>query len=143
MTRLNRYSNQSSNQGQSIRKRWTSQFKRQSGVVIAVLEHGYLPQNHNDLPKPFMSFKVETETGKRYIVRLEGRQALDFQIEVGQTAYYEGVFKGRYVDRQGQYHGEYWSATFAEVDEKEINPYVGHLMAVKLRMDKEAEAAGQ
>ena|SRR5271157_4178181 len=142
MTQLNRYASRSNfNNKQSVSRRWTSNFKRQSGLIIAVLDHGYLPQGHNDLPKPFCSFKVETNTGKRYIVRLEGRQALEFTGEVGQLMYYEGVFKGRFVDKTGKYHGEYWSATFAEIDNKEIDEYVAHLTAVKMRMDKESQDA--
>lgn len=145
MTQLNRYASRSnSNNQKSFRRRWTSPFRETGGTVIAVLDRGYLPQNHNDLPKPFCSFKVESDTGKRSIVRLEGRQAIDFTAEVGQYLSFGGVFKSKCVDRYG-FHGEYWSASFAKVEsDTEDAAYVAHLTAVKLRMDKEAQdEAGQ
>ena len=138
MTRLNRYTPKGSIDQSQFNRRWTSKFRSQTGVVIAVLDRGYLPQGHNDLPKPFASFKVETNEGKRYIVRIEGRQATELHVELGYTLYYEGVFKGRYVDNKGQYHGEYWSATFVEVDETKMDPYVAGLIEAKFQMDRDA-----
>lgn len=142
MTQLNRYSSRSnSNNQQSFRRRWTSPFRETGGTVIAVLDRGYLPQAHNDLPKPYCSFKVESDTGKRSIVRLEGRQALDFAAEVGQYLSFGGVFKSKCVDRYG-FHGEFWSASYAKVESDAADAaYVAHLTAVKLRMDKEEQDA--
>ena len=143
MTCLNRYTNQTRSSNQSTFNRVT-RFIRNTGVVTKLLDHGYAPGAHDSLPKPFVSIEVETEAGKRYIVRLEGVQAMELNVVVGITVYYEGRFFGPYKDSDNNWHGGFFHASTVEVEDKgAISDYVKHLMAVKVRMDQEAETASK
>jgi hypothetical protein len=129
MERLNRNINRP--QQQNYTKK-TSRFIRNQAVVTKLLSKGYLPIQHNSLPIPFRSFEVETNAGKRYVLQVRGRQAMQLEFEVGYTVDYDGKFIfGREIN--GEWHGGFFLASSIEVLSKEIDPYI-----IRLQIAQEA-----
>jgi hypothetical protein len=118
-----------------------TRYVKNVGVVTKMLASGYLPIRHNSLPKPFVSFEIETDAGVRYVLQVQGRQAVSLvnvRVEVGMSLAYEGRFhKECFI--QGKWHGAYFLASQCELVSHELDPYVLRLLAAK----KDIESAGR
>lgn len=111
-----------------------SRFIRNTGVITKVLTRGYLPIRHDSLPTPFVSFEVETEAGKRYVVQVRGMQAAKLTVEAGLQVNYDG----RYIFPVAGEKGGFFLASFCETSvNRDLAAYVAGLQAVKAQQEQQ------
>lgn len=102
---------------QSFQKKATS-YKTNVATVTKLLSNGYLPIRHDSLPVPFVSFEVETNAGKHYVMQVRGRQAASLgELKIGFTVEYGGVYVFPNTDRGGYFLASQCKVTSKVVDE--------------------------
>lgn len=132
MYQVNRYGNNRPQQ-QEKNTRKASRFIENTGMVTKILSNGYLPIRHDSLPTPFASFEVETDAGKRYVLQVRGRQAMELDIKVG----YRIDYDGRYIfPKEGK--GGFFLASYVDVVSNQVDPYFTRLLAAKAFLAQQA-----
>jgi hypothetical protein len=122
------------NNRQSTYQRKASRFIRNTAVITKLLGNGWLPIRHDSLPVPFVSCEVETDAGKRYVLQIKGRTATDIKLEVAHTIEYDGHFVFPRVIG-GQWHGGYFTASYARIVNTTPDEYVLSLVAAKKEIE--------
>lgn len=122
LNRTNNRSNQSNQSGGSFQKKATS-YKTNVATVTKLLSNGYLSIRHDSLPVPFVSFEVETNAGKHYVLQVRGRMAASLgEVKVGYTVEYGGVFVfPRTIGEE--WHGGFFLASNCKVTSREVDAY--------------------